>query len=154
MTMSNSAAGADSGISFKLLLLGFVAGFIAVPLGHQVMSWIFYLTIPGRAFPWNMGPAANAAYKAFGVPALVNLSFWGGVWGVLWALISPFVPRGWLYWIIAILFGGVCATAFSAYGVPAIKGTPQGSMSWIGFGLNGAWGLVTAFIFDTLRRKV
>ena len=148
MSMSSSAAGSSGGISFKLLLLGFVAGFIAVPLGHQVMAYIYY------AFPWNMGPAANAAYKAFGVPALVNLSFWGGVWGILWAIVQSWVPRGWIYWIVAILFGGICATGFSAYGVPAIKGLPQGSMSWIGFGLNGAWGLVTAFLLDAMRRKV
>jgi hypothetical protein len=149
MTMANTSTSAAGGISLKLLALGFVAGFIAVPLGHQVMSYIFWLTIPGRAFPWNMAPNPGA----FGLPAVVNLSFWGGVWGILWAIVQNFLPRGWISWIVAILFGGICATAFSAYGVTAIKHLPAGSMSWIGFGLNGAWGLVTALVLDLLRRN-
>lgn len=146
---SNAGAATQSGISLKLLLLGFVAGFLAVPLGHQIMGFIYYLTIPGRNMPWNMAPNPNA----FGLPSIVNLSFWGGVWGILWALVQTFIPRGWMYWILAILFGGICATAFSAYGVTAIKGLPLGSPSWIGFGLNGAWGLVTAFFLDQMRRR-
>jgi hypothetical protein len=149
MSASDTTSSAG-GVSVKILLLGFVAGFLAVPLGHQIMSLILFYLIPGRNFPWNM--AANKA--AFNLPAIVNLSFWGGVWGILWALIEPYVPKGAMYWIIAILFGGICATAIGAYVVTALKGLPMGSITWIGFALNGMWGLATAFFFDQLRSRI
>ena len=152
MSVSNPSASA-SGLSIKLLLFGFFAGFLAVPLGHQVMAFIHYLIGWRPTIPWDMGPNPRAAFRAFGLPSLINLSFWGGVWGILWALIEPKVPRGWLYWVIAIVFGGICATAVSAYVVPVLKSQPMGSISTIGLMLNGAWGLVTAFIFDQLRRR-
>lgn len=152
-TESSAASSANAGVSVKILALGFVAGFLAVPLGHQVMAFIHFLLGWRPAMPWDFGPNERAAFKAFGLPSVINLSFWGGVWGVLWALIERHAPRGLAYWIVAILFGGVCATAFSAYGVPTIKGQPMGAMSWIGFELNGAWGLVMAFFFDQFRRR-
>ncbi len=154
MSVSNEAAGAGAGLSAKLLILGFVAGFLAVPLGHQVMAYIHFLIGWRPTIPWDMAPNPRAAFQAFGLPSLINLSFWGGVWGVLWALIDPKVPRGWLYWVVAIVFGGLCATAVSAYVVPALKGQPLGSIGLVGLMLNGAWGLVMAIIFDLLRRKV
>lgn len=150
---STSDAAVRSGITIKLLVLGFVAGFIAVPLGHQVMAYIHYLIGWRPTIPWDMGPNERAAFKAFGIPSVINLSFWGGVWGVLWALIEPYVPKGWLYWVIAIAFGAVCATAVSAYVVPTIKGLPTGSISSIGLMLNGAWGLAAAFFYDQMRKR-
>ena len=146
---SNTTTASQSGFSIKLLVFGFIAGFLATPLGHQVMGYIYYLVGWRPAIPWNMAPNPNA----FGLPSVINLSFWGGVWGVLWALIHPFVPKGWLYWVLAILFGGICATGFGAYVVTQMKGQPMGSLSWLGFGINGAWGLVTAFFFDQMRRR-
>jgi hypothetical protein len=91
---------------------------------------------------------------AFGLPRVVNLSFWGGVWGVLWALISPVVPRGILYYVIATIFGSVAATAVGAYVVTAIKGLPPGSFSGFGLYLNAAWGLAMAVIFELLRKRI
>ncbi len=150
MSLSNDLMDSKPSFSIKLLLLGFVAGFIAVPLGHQIMALALFYTIPGRNFPWNMAPNKGA----FNMPSILNLSFWGGVWGVLWALVEPYVPKGWLYWVIAIVFGGLGATAVGAFVVTSIKGLPLGSISWIGLLINGAWGLVTAFLFDQLRRRV
>lgn len=153
MSSTTTTVAPQSGVSGKYLLFGFIAGFIAVPLGHQVMAYIFYLTMPGRAFPWNMGPANAAAFKAFGLPTLVNISFWGGVWGIVWALVAPYCGRGLVKYVAGLLFGGVVVTAGAAYLVPAIKGLNFGTPSWIGFGLNGAWGLVTALLLDLIAKK-
>jgi hypothetical protein len=152
-TTIQAPADARGGRVAKLLVIGFVAGFLAVPLGHQVMAFIHYELGMRPTMPWEMGPATRAAHKAFGLPSVVNLSFWGGVWGVVWAMLQPLMPRGALNYIVAILFGGVCATAFSVYGVTAIKGLPMGSMSWIGFEINGAWGLATAFFYNQMSRR-
>ena len=149
MSQTTSPPTRTAGFSIKILAMGFVAGFLAVPLGHQIMELIYYLTLPSRKFPWNMAP--NPA--SFGLPSVVNLSFWGGVWGVMWALVEPYAPRGWLYWISAIVFGGVCATAVGAYVVTALKHLPPGGMSWLGFGVNGAWGLAAAFFLDQMRAR-
>jgi hypothetical protein len=149
----STGADAQGAINIKYLMFAFIAGFIAVPLGHQVMAYIYYLTIPGRAFPWNMGPANAAAFKAFGLPTLINLSFWGGVWGLVWALIAPYCGKGIVKYVVALLFGGVVVTAGAAYLVPTIKSLPLGSLSWIGFGLNGAWGVVTALLLDLMAKK-
>ncbi len=147
---SNLTSGSREAISLKLLLLGFVAGFVAVPLGHQIVGLVLFYLVPGRNFPYNMAPNKGA----FGMPSVINLSFWGGVWGILWALVHPYLPNGWLKYVIAVLFGGILATGFGVYAVTAMKGLPAGTFAWPGFVINGAWGLMTAIFFDALRRYV
>ena len=144
----DSGVKAGSGLTLKLLLLGFIAGFLATPLGHQIRSLVLYYLVPGRNFPWNMAP--NKA--AYGLPAIINLSFWGGVWGIIWALVYPYVPKNLGKWAVAFLFGGICATAFGAYVVTALKGAPMGSITWIGLLINGAWGLANAFFYELFRK--
>jgi hypothetical protein len=145
-----SAPGRTSALSLKILLFGFVAGFLAVPFGHQVMNFVLYLLIEGRSFPWDMRPNPDA----FGLPRMLNVAFWGGVWGMLWALLSPLMPRGFTHYVLGALFGAVCATLAGAYLVTAMKGLPPTRISWIGFLLNGAWGLTAAFLFDKLRERI
>ena len=67
--------------SAKRLLFGFVAGFLATLIFHQLTLWVL----------WSMGvapfaPFSMAATKPIGVPAMFSLAFWGGVWGILYAL--------------------------------------------------------------------
>ena len=95
MATSGSATGRN-------VIIGFIAGFLAVLVFHQVMSSL----LNGR-MQWNMGPAAGAAFQAFGLPQVINQAFWGGVWGVLFAWLAPRFPRGALWWITAILFGAI-----------------------------------------------
>ena len=150
MATSATIPGQAKALSFKVLVLGFIAGALAVPLGHQIVALILYFVVQGRAFPWDMTPQANA----HGLPRVVNLSFWGGVWGILWALISPVVPRGSLYYVIATIFGAICATAVSAYVVTYLKGLPAGSFAGYGLYLNAGWGLAAAAFFELLKKKV
>ena len=63
--------------------VGFVAGFIAVLLFHQ----------PALALLTQLGVAEASTYSfkataPFGVPQLISLAFWGGVWGVVFALVD------------------------------------------------------------------
>jgi hypothetical protein len=45
------------------------------------------------------------------VPQFISLSFWGGVWGIIFVSIEPYLvrsPGG--YWVGAIIFGAIFPT--------------------------------------------
>lgn len=137
-----------SGSSFlNYVLFGFIAGFIAVPVFHQLAAYGLWATIPGRNFPWNMRP------NPWGVPNLINLAFWGGVWGIVFAFVQTRFPRGIAYLLLAFLFGAILPTAFSWYVLSPLRGRGIGAFSIYGPLLNGAWGLGTGIIYALLSRR-
>ena len=71
------------------ILLGFVAGAVAVVTAHEIIDYILHAAGIFPRVPWSMTPAAVA-----GVPQIVSDMFWGGLWGILFALISDRVPGG------------------------------------------------------------
>lgn len=92
-----------------------------------------------------------------GVPAVVSLAFWGGVWGVgLWLLLRN-VARG-RYWLNWTLFGAIGPSAVALFIVFPIKG-----MAFAGgwdpkliagaLLLNGAWGLGCAVLLRLMGGK-
>lgn len=126
----------------------FVAGALAVPLAHQVMLWI--LNAAGLI---DRAPYAMEATKPFGVPALISLSFWGGVWGLILLLVVGRL-RGAKFWIVAILFGAIAPTLVAGFVVAPLKGQPAGGnakMAAMGFLINGAWALGTVVIARVLE---
>jgi hypothetical protein len=127
---------------------GFVAGFLATLLFHQ----------PGLALLHRLGLFAGIAFDMRGVPpfgisAVVQLAFWGGVWGIAFAVLERAIarfPGG--YWPGAVLFGAVAPTLVLWFVVLPLKGVP------VGFGFrfpgllvapiaDGLWGLGTAVFF-------
>ena len=119
----------------------FVAGTLAVPLAHQLMLAALnaagYIDRP----PFRMEPT-----RPFGVPSLVSLSFWGGVWGLI---LLPLIGRlrGAKFWLGAVLVGAIAPTLAAAFVVAPLKGQPAGGnaqMAVFGLMINGAWGLGTA----------
>jgi hypothetical protein len=103
-----------------------------------------------------LGVAKAASYSLtatapFGVQQVLSLSFWGGVWGVVFALFEHRVPRGGRYWVYAFLFGAILPTLVAWFVVAPIKGMPmaggwQASRMFTGFVINGAWGLGNALL--------
>ncbi|MGF1526453.1 MAG: hypothetical protein ACFCBW_06635, partial [Candidatus Competibacterales bacterium] len=82
---------------------GFVAGFVATLVFHQLTLWALYTLGVAPFAPFNMNPTAP-----LGVPAVFSLAFWGGIWGMLFALIDrPLFGGGLQYWINAFLFGAI-----------------------------------------------
>ncbi len=138
-------AGAKTGGVVRTLTLGFIAGVLGVLLFHQLMAW----TISGR-IPWSNWNAI----RPFGVPGIVNTAFWGGVWGIVFALVADKFPRGIAWLFAAALFGAVCPTLVSWFVVPLIKGGTLGPRGvWYnGPLINGAWGLGTGISLYLLRR--
>lgn len=137
-------------ISFTTrLLFGFIAGVLATLIFHQ-------LTL---AVLWGVGlapfrPFSLAATKPFGVPAVFSLAFWGGVWGIVFALIDGSFPRHG-YWVIAFLFGAILPSLVALVVVLPLKGRPMGG-GWhlplllTAFLINGAWGIGTGLILQGL----
>lgn len=66
-------------MSLKLLLLGFVAGFLATLIFHQ---GLWYLFNQAGIIPLDRPAWATDPIPPFGVPAVLSKAFWGGLWGL------------------------------------------------------------------------
>lgn len=124
--------------------LGFVAGFAAVLLFHQPLIGIFRTVGLGGNQPYSLAPV-----PPLGVPRVLSLAFWGGVWGIALALLRPWLPSRRAGFLLAgLVFGALAPTAFGWFvlgsGVPAIW--------WRGPVINGTWGLGTAIAMLALNR--
>jgi len=135
------------------LVLAFIAGALAVPIFHQILLWILHAVGIVPVTPFSMAPT-----RPFGVPDLVSISFWGGVWGVIFALTLPRWFSGTAYWIAAMVVGGVALTLVFMFVVWPLKvgGLPPDipGLFVIGFLLNAAWGLGWALFlrwFEQMR---
>ncbi len=144
-----------SSTSATRLFWGFVAGFLATLVFHQIgllLSHAAHLT-PGR--PWNMSPV-----PPFGAPRVIQLAFWGGVWGIVFVLAEPLIarsPGG--YWVGAILFGIIAPDLISWFVVAPLKGLPMGRGFHfpgllVGPIVNGLWGLGTGVFLSLMPRAV
>jgi len=129
----------------------FVAGFLSTLFFHQGVIGIFYLMGVFSRAPWNL-----AGTEPFGVPAVLSLAFWGGVWGIpIWYLMRH--ATGTAYWIRALVFGAIGPTVVAFMVVFPLKGMAFAGgwdpKLWIG-GLivNGVWGLGLALLMRVLKR--
>ena len=136
------------GIAWRLVA-GFVAGFVATLLFHQVI-----LALLWRLGVAPVGPFPMAATWPFGIPAVWSLAFWGGIWGIFFALVEPHFPRQ-AYWTIAFIFGALLPSLVAFVVVLPLKGPPVGG-GWnlnrllAAFLINGAWGVGTGLILKML----
>jgi hypothetical protein len=132
------------------MLFGFIAGFLATLIFHQVALALLWWA--GVA---PLGPFSMIATQPFGVPAVISLAFWGGVWGILFGLIDVNLPRGGGYWLTAFLFGAILPTLVALLVVLPLKGRPIGG-GWqpallvTAFLINGVWGVGTGLILTAL----
>ncbi len=131
-------------------LKAFAAGFLATLLFHQGVLALLHLAGPAPA-PFNMTPVGP-----LGIPAVLSLAFWGGVWGPpIWWLISRL--QGGRYWLRAIVAGALGPSSVALFIVFPLKGMAFAA-GWdpkIIIGallLNGAWGLGVALFMRGLHR--
>ncbi|MBI1776265.1 MAG: hypothetical protein HYR63_13040 [Proteobacteria bacterium] len=129
-------------------MFGFVAGFLSVLVFHQGANSIAYL------LGWNPNPAyAMRAVPPLGVPQVISLAFWGGVWFSVFAAVSSRLPQslrsGAGFFIAAIVFGGLFISTFNWFVLAPLRGQALGNgfvlvnmlrgMTYNGiFGLGGA----------------
>lgn len=137
--------------SSATLVLAFIAGALAVPIFHQILLLLLYWAKIVPFAPFNMTPT-----KPFGVPDIVSISFWGGVWGVIFALTVRRWFSGAAYWIASAIIGGVALTLVFMFVVWPLKigGLPPDMVGLfvIGFLLNAAWGIGWALFLGLFER--
>jgi hypothetical protein len=133
-------------------LLGFIAGFLATIIFHQIALQLLHMAGVTPRAAWPMQPV-----PPFGVPAVISLSFWGGVWG---AIMIPIIDRfrGTQYWIWAIVFGAIAPTLVAWFIVAPLKHQPiaggwKPATMMIGPIVNAAWGLGTALFYRLFSRR-
>ena len=134
------------------LVLGFIAGAIAVPIFHQLM--VFLLTQAGmlQGIIFSMRPV-----PPFSVPTILNQMFWGGVWGLLLAVLIDRRPPAFPAWVVGFLLGAIALPMVGWFVVAPIKGLPLAA-GWnitrmlASVIINGFWGIGAALIFLGLRQ--
>jgi hypothetical protein len=148
--MAQSLSPQSSTLAVRLIV-GFIAGFVATLVFHQIGLLLLHFAGMTPSLPYNMRPVAP-----FHVPQFVSLAFWGGVWGLAFVLVERAIarsPGG--YWVGAIMFGAVIPTVFSWLVVAPLKGLPLGygfrfPEALIGLIVNGLWGLGTAVFLQLM----
>jgi hypothetical protein len=127
----------------KRPLAAFVAGFLATLCFHQPALWLLNLAgVVSRA------PYAMKAMPPFGVPSVISLSFWGGVWGIILVAALGRLRRNFIP--ISIVFGAILPTLVARFVVAPLKHeamvvTPK--LIATGLIVNAAWGLGTALFY-------
>ena len=117
----------------------FFAGFVATLIFHQGVYTLLYLLDSSLAPPFNMTPT-----PPLGIPAVLSLAFWGGVWGLpVWWLIRH--AAGAAYWLRAAIIGAIGPSAVAMLIVFPLKGLAVTPKVIVGaLILNAAWGLGVA----------
>lgn len=130
----------------------FIAAFVATLSFHQGTLAILHRVgmVPVASF--KMAPT-----WPFGVPSVLSLAFWGGLWGFIFSWAETRFPAGAGYWIAALLFGAIFPTlvawfiVFPLKGLPVAAGFVPAHMS-VGLMVNGAWGIGTAIFYAIVAR--
>ena len=135
-------------------LLGFIAAVISVLTFHQGMwAALHSLALPGLTMP---PPYPTDPIPPWGIPRIVNLCFWGGLYGVVFGLILPRLTAP--LWLCGLGLG-IIAALVGLLVVPAIKGLPVGSgwilLNWVrSFLINGFWGIGVGLIVPLVLARV
>lgn len=122
------------------VLPAFIAGTLAVLVFHQSALGLLHLVGLTTRTPFVLG-----AVPPLGVPQLLSLMFWGGVWGlVLLALLRPLGDAR--CWLRGLVLGALGPTLVSWFVVAPLKGLPlaggwQPAAMATGLIVNAAWGL-------------
>jgi hypothetical protein len=128
----------------------FIAGFVSTLVFHQGVLALLYLAgaVPRAAYDLRAVPP-------LGVPAVISLAVWGGVWGaVIWSLLKNVGSAA--YWVWAVVIGAIGPSAVALFIVYPLKGMPVAG-GWdpklLGTALllNGTWGLGLALLMRLLH---
>lgn len=99
-------------------ILGFIAAAISVILVHQAIIYALGLNGMTRSVPWNLKPIGYGPVPW--LPLLANSIFWGGLWGVLFALVYDRLPSG-HGWLKGLIFGLLVLLVSNWLGLPLIR---------------------------------
>lgn len=129
----------------------FAAGFVSTLVFHQGVILLFYALGAVPRMPWSFTPV-----PPLGVPSVISLSFWAGLWGiVLWPALRGATRAA--YWVRAIVLGALGPSAVALFLVFPLKGGAFAA-GWdpkIIIGaliVNGVWGFGLALLIRMSKR--
>jgi hypothetical protein len=128
------------------MLLGLLAGAASVFVFHQVALALLRAAGLTTRAPYSLQPAGP-----FGVPQVLSLAFWGGVWGVALVTTDRRLPRRAAAVLVGALFGALAPTLVAWFVVAPLKGQPLAaggvpSAMLTSVLVNAAWGAGTALL--------
>jgi hypothetical protein len=130
-------------------LQGFIGGFLATLIFHQGVLALLHLAA-GAPAPYDL-----STVPPLGVPKVLSLAFWGGVWGAaLWALLgNRGGARHWVGWIVAGALGPSVVALLVVFPLKGLAFAAGGDIkTWVAaLILNGAWGLGVALYLRLAR---
>lgn len=137
--------------SLNRAAFGFAAAVISVLTFHQGMWELLHLA---HQMP---PPYPTRGVPPLGVPLIIDLCFWGGIWGGLFGLALPSLPRPCPMWIFGLGLG-IAAALVGLFIVPLIKGLPVAggwaAISFVrSFLINGFWGIGVGLILPLLTKQ-
>jgi hypothetical protein len=142
-------------IDGRTTLLGFVAGALSVVIFHQGMVLLLHLLNQTPNFPWSMAPMRGGFLP---VPAVVNSMFWGGLWGIAFAVLGHLIPvantalKGLVFGLAGpYLLGNAILVPFFKSQAYFWGGQP--SRMILGALINGAFGIGLALIHKALAKR-
>jgi hypothetical protein len=132
-------------------LLGFAAAVISVLTFHQGMIGLLYMAGMVARAPYPTG-----SVPPFGVPVILNLCFWGGLYGAAFGLALPRLPRAPM-WLLGLGLG-LLAALVGWFIVAPLKGQPVASgfvpmRLLISVLINGTWGIGVGVILAFLMGR-
>jgi hypothetical protein len=140
-----------SSVGLAGLVAGFLTGFAAVLVFHQGMVAVLHGLGMVPNPPFSLNPT-----RPFGVPQIWSTAFWGGVWGMVLAVVlarSGRLPS----WLVGLVFGALAPSLVFWFVVAPLKGLPIAS-GWNPAAMlralliNGAWGLGTVLLLPAAAR--
>jgi hypothetical protein len=145
------AGAVPQSLSGQKLLLGFLAGVLSVAVFHQGAVFAAGLAGVGEGIVYSFRPT-----PPLGVPRLISQLFWGGLWGVLYAVVVDRLPGRWPLAVVGFLFGVAGPTLFGLLVMTPLRGQsmaagltlPRLASSVL---INGVFGVGLALIFARLR---
>lgn len=133
----------------------FVSGALSTLLFHQGLLGLFYLAQVLPRMPYDMTPT-----EPLGVPSVLSLSFFGGLWGIVISILSmksranssnrvsssheaaSQLKTFSNYWAKMIIFGAIGPSLVALLVVFPLKGIPfRPEIIPVALLLNGFWGL-------------
>jgi hypothetical protein len=132
-------------------LVGFAAGVLSVLVFHQGTVALLHAAGLVPNAPFRLHPV-----PPLGVPQLVSIAFWGGVWGSGLGLFLASSRRRWPP-LLAGLVMGVCCSLVGFTVVAALRGQPLlGGLDparwWRSLLINGAFGWGVGVLLLAARR--
>jgi hypothetical protein len=82
------------------ILIGFLAGFLSHLIFQGALGAGLYAAQLAPTLPWSLEPL-----PPFGVPRSLSFGFWAGLWGIVYALLEPWLTARLGRWAGGIVFG-------------------------------------------------